>query len=738
MPGRRAWWTRVRAPVLTALVLGVVFGEFLLLSAVYDRAKPVRTQRVVVAHLAGAVDAATVLQGAATPATLRYLDSTTTRSESALRREGLSAAALAPLSKAAAGLGATPSAGALTRLRSAVTALSARLAGTQRRIDDQAISIYVLLLLAASVGWFGWFRRLVARHRRLQRQVTEAQIRAVDERRLAALVRNASDVVAVLDVDSTLTYVTPSSAGMLGREPDELVGQRLVDLLVEEERERFSMLLTSRTPGGERKLGARMTHRDGREIIVEGVLTDLLDDPAVNGLLLTVRDVTEQRRLEERLSFQAFHDSLTGLANRQLFTDRLAHALERRGAARERLFVLFCDLDDFKNVNDSLGHNVGDQVLAAASTRFGEAVRSGDTAARLGGDEFAILLEDSDLDSATAVAERVQTLLAEPLEVDGRRITVRVSIGIAQAIPGESVPEEVLRNADVAMYWAKDRGKSAVAVYDSRLHAEALERLELRGDLQRALRRDELRLHYQPIVDVETGRVEGFEALVRWQHPSRGLVPPVLFVPMAEESGMIVALGRWVLERACRDGSVLRAPDREIEIAVNLSAHELARPEIVDEVLAVLSATGFPPRRLVLEITEGAILHDLATVAPRLTALRAHGIRIAIDDFGTGYSSLAYLSDLPVDILKVDKSFVDKVNTDPQHAAITAAIFRMSRDMRLTTVAEGVEEADQVDWLRAAKCVHAQGYFWSRPVERETAAGLIPLPTLYPAADRSR
>jgi len=349
--------------------------------------------------------------------------------------------------------------------------------------------------------------------------------------------------------------------------------------------------------------------------------------------------------------------------------------------------------------------------------------------ARLGGDEFAILMEATTLPEAEELARRLLAIIAEPMVLDGRPLSVSASIGMAQAVPGEITTEEALRNTDVAMYSAKDRGKSTVAAYDSGLHAEALDRLELRADLQRALRDGELVLHYQPTVELDTGKIVGFEALVRWQHPTRGLLAPAFFIPMAEETGMIVQLGTWVLFEACRTAALLQADWRRPSMAVNIASQQLVRPDFVALVTRALSEAGLPADRLTLEITESVVLQDLADVIPRLSALRERGAKVAIDDFGTGYSSLAYLTELPVDVLKVDKSFIDRVAKDEQGASLTEAIITMSHTMNLTTVAEGVEVAEQAAWLRKVHCGIGQGYYWSRPVDLDGVYELLARPT---------
>ncbi len=381
----------------------------------------------------------------------------------------------------------------------------------------QAGLIYVGLLVIASLGWMFWFRRLVARHKDLQRQVTEQQARSVGERRLAALVHNSSDVIAVLDADSRIGFVSPSAQPVLGWDPDDLLGRRWIDEIVQpEEMPTFVAALAGQRDA---TMTMQARHRDGTTIFLEGTLTNLLGDDSVDGLVLTARDVTARLQMEQELTQHAFHDALTGLANRRLFTNRLEHAMQRRSRGGEHdVVVLFFDLDDFKQINDSVGHGVGDRVLVAVAERLMQVLRPEDTAARLGGDEFAVLMEDSDLRRGRMVAERLQAALAEPVVVDGAQRTVTASVGLAVA-DDDTGWEELLRNADVAMYLAKDRGKAGVAIYEPALHAQSLQRVQLQADLQRALRNEEFVLHFQPAVELRTTRIVGFEALVRWQRP---------------------------------------------------------------------------------------------------------------------------------------------------------------------------------------------------------------------------
>ncbi len=705
--------SRARLSLTVVVTVVVVLGEFLLLAWVYHGAAPLREQGMALSQVNGVLQNATGADGAAT-----------SRSALGLLEQavgaGVPAGAAAPAVAAATEVATNPD--ALPTLRVAVDALEQQVADAQRTTDVRAYAIFATLIFCASVGWMVWFRRLVARHRSLEHEVTAQTLRAEGEHRLAALVRESSDVVAVIGRDAGVSFATPSTAAVLGVEPEDLLGTSFRDLVVEEDRSAFDDQLT-RALAADTEVRVRVRTPAGRELHVEGTLSDLTDDEAVGGVVLTVRDVTERVRLEQRLDHQAFHDTLTGLCNRRLFTDRLNHALTRRGG--HDLVVLFLDLDDFKTVNDDLGHGAGDAVLVEVGQRVTGVTRPGDTVARLGGDEFAILMEATTVPEAELVAQRLQVSLYEELHVEGARRRVGASIGLATATPGSGSGEEALRHADVAMYLAKSRGKSGIAAYEPQLHTEAIERLHLRTELEAAIGADELVLHFQPVVELRSNVMTGYEALVRWQHPAHGLLQPISFVPLAEQSGLIVALGRWVMRAACNAAVRLHPGVSGPSMSVNVAAQQLAEDDFVEQVVGALEASGLAPGRLVLEITESVVLNDLDLVLERLRALRELGIRVAIDDFGTGYSSLAYLSRLPLDILKVDKSFIDHVVEDEQDARVTMAIIAMSATMNLSVVAEGVETEPQAQWLRDAGCRSVQGYLFSRPVPEATALALL-------------
>jgi diguanylate cyclase (GGDEF)-like protein/PAS domain S-box-containing protein len=573
-------------------------------------------------------------------------------------------------------------------------------------------------------------------------KVTEDLLRRRSEARFSSLVQNSSDVVMVVDADSTIRYVSPSVERILGYEPAQLEGGRLTDAIHPDDKAQMLQFLTT----GGRELGAasglaefRLRHRDDFWLQVETLRTNLLHDPNVRGIVLNTRDVSERRAFEEQLQHQAFHDPVTDLANRALFRDRVEHALQRRTRDAQPIWVLLMDVDDFKTINDSLGHVAGDLVLRQVGERLRNCLRTADTAARLGGDEFAILLEDGgDSVDVADVASRIMRSLEGPFRVGRKDVFVRASIGIATTMPEDPQPEgadELLRNADVAMYMAKEAGKGRYQVFESVMHDTALRRLELKADLQRAIDNEEFVLHYQPVIELLTGKVAGVEALLRWNHPKRGMVPPLEFIPLAEETGLIVPIGRWVLEEACREAVRVQeryAMDPPLHVAVNLSARQLQRPEIVDEVADILMTSGLDPSALILEITESVMMQDVELSLERLTELKQLGVKLAVDDFGTGYSSLNYIQRFPIDILKVDKSFIDAFNDDVRKSALTATIIRLAEDLDLRPVAEGIERADQLEKLLDLNCDLGQGFYFARPMPPEGIDELLAARTTFP------
>ena len=557
--------------------------------------------------------------------------------------------------------------------------------------------------------------------------LASTQATARSEAHFHALIAGGSDLITLVRRDGRVRYQSPSSSRVLGREAAELVGQDLLELAHPQDRSRLADYLARVFDrGAATPLEVRLRGGDNRWQWVETLASSPSEDE--DGelcVVLTSRDVGERKDLEEQLTRQALHDPLTGLANRRLFHDRVSHALAQRGGGD--LAVLFLDLDDFKGVNDTLGHGAGDALLNDVARRLAGAVRAGDTVARLGGDEFAVLLEqDVQPGTAEQIATRLLEALAEPVLVAGHELRTSVSIGIAPAFDGDD-SEAVLRNADLAMYMAKGSGKGRHATYQPEMYAATLGRLELLADLRRAIVADELRLHYQPTVDLGTGLVTSVEALVRWQHPVRGLISPAAFIPLAEETGLIIPLGRWVLTEACREAATWPTDEAGAapSIAVNISTRHLAEADVVQDVVLALTEAGLPADRLVVEITETGLVDDTDVVLDALNGLKRVGVHLAVDDFGTGYSSLSYLRRFPIDVLKVDKSFVDGLGQGAEAAALVEAILGMARTMSMRTVAEGIEERSQLSELTVLGCDSGQGYLLSRPVPPEQIGALL-------------
>ncbi len=428
----------------------------------------------------------------------------------------------------------------------------------------------------------------------------------------------------------------------------------------------------------------------------------------------------QAEEIAERFTRDALHDPLTGLANRALLLDRLQHALSETGRHRMPFATIVLDLDGFKEINDSYGHEVGDELLCAVAKRLVDAVRSVDTVARLGGDEFALLIESVDKAGRELVIERIRRALEPPILIQGLPRQISGSFGLALSQGNIDSPSDMLRRADMAMYAAKREGKSGHAVFETGMHAAMVLRLEMKSALQRALTEREFILHYQPVVELPGGRIAGMEALVRWRRPDGAVVAPGEFIPLAEETGMIVPLGWWVLEESCRQfrewqGGASR--HEELKLHVNLSPRQLHDPEASAQVLGALGKSGLPADRLVLELTETSIMHDVESSLAAMENLTALGLRMSVDDFGTGYSSLSYLQKLPVSVLKIDKSFVDHVAESKQGAALVRAIIGIGQALELQVVAEGVERVEQVGRLQALNCRFAQGYFFSKPLD---------------------
>ncbi len=455
---------------------------------------------------------------------------------------------------------------------------------------------------------------------------------------------------------------------------------------------------------------------DGRGRVIVGA------DGRVARMVGTTQDVTEQRAAERLLEHQALHDPLTGLPNRALFIDRLQHALTRARRPGSSLAVYFCDVDDFKDVNDSLGHDAGDELLVALPPRLREGLRAGDTVARFGGDEFVILCEDLASEAeAIRIAERIAEAFGLPFELDGRPHHLSVSVGVVFVKAGEASATEVLRDADAAMYRAKGGGKGRFELFDAQMRASLVARLQTEADLRRALEDEELRLHYQPVIDVSDGSFVGAEALVRWQHPERGLLAPAEFIAVAEDSGLIAPLGAWVLEEACRQALGWGGGRF---VSVNLSPRQLSHSDVPALLQRALAETGVDPALIELEITENVLMEQSAGALATLRRLKAMGVRLMLDDFGTGWSSLAYLKRFPLDGLKIDREFVDGLGSEPEDTAIVAAVLSMASALELDVIAEGVETEAQLAWLRERGCGLAQGFLLGRPMPADELVAL--------------
>jgi len=590
-----------------------------------------------------------------------------------------------------------------------------------------AASIVVLALAAVRL------RHLFAAVRRAEANRGEA--------RLSALILHSADAIVLVDRESRITFASPSADELSGKHGGSLLGTSLLDWFSEEQREvveRQLANLVALPPGSIVPLEAPVDGHDGRPRMVEGFGRNLLADANVGAIVVTLRDTTTRRELEQQLERRAFHDELTGLANRALFADRMSHALKRKARDPQvGMAVLFIDLDDFKAVNDGMGHEAGDDLIRGVAERIRANVRPGDTVARLGGDEFAVLIEDTLSDEVvTRLAERLIEVLALPIDVKGVGMAVPASVGVTYATHDSTV-ESLLRDADIAMYSAKSHGKGRIEVFDTKLRDEAVRRLSLRLELPAALREQQFRVVYQPIKNVSDESLTGFEALVRWHHPQQGLISPAEFIPAAEESGLIVELGRWVLVEAClRTAEWNRRWPQKIAISVNVSGLQLHQPEFVEQVRRNLKDTGLDPTCLTLELTE-SILVQHQRVEAILRELREIGVGIAIDDFGTGYSSLSYLQNFPATSIKVDRAFVSRLD-EHGDTGVARSILAIGATLGLTTVAEGVETTEQLDVLRELRCDRAQGFLLGLPQSASEIDEMLESLRFAASAERNR
>ena len=568
----------------------------------------------------------------------------------------------------------------------------------------------------------------------VERQRAEEALRASEER-YALAVNGANDGLWDWNLSRDTVYFSPRWKAILGYGEAE-VGDRVNEWLdrvhpedLERLRAALSEHLEGRTPHFECE--HRVLNRTGE---VRWVLTRGLAVRDAAGVAYrlagSLSDITARKLAEEQLLHDAFHDALTGLANRALFLDRLEQTLRQHRRDPERVFgVLFFDLDRFKNINDSLGHSVGDQLLVEVARRLERFLRPGDTVARLGGDEFGVILTDiAGVAGATHVAERIHELLGQVFVIGDQEVFTSASIGVAMVSEKYERPEELLRDADLAMYRAKQGSAGCCEVFDSNMYESAVALLKLETDLRRAVEREEFMVHYQPIVAVDDGRILGFEALVRWRHPERGLVLPDQFIPAAEETGLVVPIGWWVLRTACRqthEWQQMFPLDPPLSISVNISGKLFLAPNMSGRLLAILEESRLPPESLRLEITESAIMDHRDAAVAELTRLRAAGVKLHIDDFGTGYSSLTYLQRFSYDSLKIDRSFVSGMRQEEEGTELVRAIVALGKMLNMSVIAEGVETPEQYRWLLAMECPEAQGFWFSKPLDRTAVARLL-------------
>jgi diguanylate cyclase (GGDEF)-like protein/PAS domain S-box-containing protein len=620
--------------------------------------------------------------------------------------QAISAPARAPSPRSDALARALPYAAMLAAFLMLVYLARGDIAGPATAMAMIVFALTLLLMVRQSVAWRG------------AALVRERQAARLVEDRYASLIANAADVIMIVAADGTLRFVSPAAERTLGLSPEAILGQSLAELWSGEDGEKLRMFLAevAATPTGTVGPVELRLERGTRRCVLESVGSNLTQDPAVQGLALNFRDISERKALEEQLRQLAFHDPLTLLANRNLFRDRVQHALTLAHRGRSAVAVMFLDLDNFKNINDSLGHDAGDRVLQAVAQRIVQTTRSSDTVARLGGDEFAVLVEGiGSQRGVELLADALIDTLNLPFTLDGIEVRVTASIGVALSA-AEGGAEALLSNADIAMYQAKAAGKNRHVAFQPQMQDMLKERLRLEADISRALAQQEFFLEYQPIVDLGTRSLLGAEALVRWRHPEAGVLMPARFIQVLEECGQINKLGRWVLRQACRDFCAWRtgvAGGAGLRLAVNISGRHLQHGELVLDVAQALKESGLEPHNLVIELTESTTMYNTDANLERFHRVKALGVRLAIDDFGTGYSSLSYLHRFPIDILKIDRSFVSRLTNSDNGPELARAVITLGETLGLETVAEGIELEPQVAALLALGCVAGQGFLFA-------------------------
>ncbi len=589
------------------------------------------------------------------------------------------------------------------------------------RLDVPLVATAVVIGVAVVVG-----ESIAVLRLRLDR--AQQELLAGKERRTAALVQRSGDTVIVFDEAGLITYVSPAAALTFGYDPAEMEGQSVLEFMVDrvdqQQRPDWASLWTEAavSTANEEVVQTRVRHADGHWVEVETIGQDHSADPDVRGFVYTIRDVSARRQLERKLEQQAFFDDLTGLPNRVQLVTHLTAELQRGTA----LAVLFIDLDGFKAINDSAGHDVGDELLRVVARRLQAALDGhGHLLARLGGDEFVVALPTSDPELADGTARRILDAVEDPIQLGPRTVAITASIGVAIDAAGESA-EDLIRAADTAMYVAKSNVMDRVAAYQPAMRIDLVRRLRTETELREAIESGQLRIHYQPLVTLATGRPHGAEALVRWQHPDRGLLGPVEFIDVAELSGLIVPLGRWVLEEACRTAADWqRLTDESKKVAVNVSPRQFLDARLVDDIADALDLSRLDPSLLKIEVTESVLVGDTDTALLRLRQIRDLGVVLALDDFGTGYSSLSYLQTFPFDVLKIDKSFVDHIESRPSDLALVRTINQLGHDLGLATLAEGVETEGQRRLLEEIGVDHGQGFHFARPLPADEIGHLF-------------
>ncbi|MBP6543004.1 MAG: EAL domain-containing protein, partial [Piscinibacter sp.] len=575
--------------------------------------------------------------------------------------------------------------------------------------------------------------RVEAAEREAAQSALHVQALEVSEQRFHSAFTHASIGMALVSADGQVRQVNRALIGLLGADETAMVGQPLEALFHEGDAETFASLLArvQRREVDAITAELRCRHSDGSDVWV-ALDGSFFDNPSAeaSSLIVQMQDITARRSAEARLQHIAFHDSLTGLPNRSRFHEHMARAIERVQADPQRRFaVMFLDFDRFKLINDSMGHSAGDAFLIQVARRIRDNVRPGDVVARLGGDEFAVLCEDLEREAhAVTLAERLQLVLGEPLQISGTEISTSASIGITFSTIGYQLPEEVLRDADIAMYRAKAAGKARHALFDAGLHQQVTDRVRLEGELRRAVEAGHLSVAYQPLFNLASGKLTGFEALARWQHPVQGLISPAVFIPIAEETALIGPLTDFVLDAACRQLKLWQSRSAAfagLSIQVNVSGNDIAHSAFAQRVTRAIVAARLQPNHLTLELTENVLMDRVDGAVDTLTRLRDLGVGLSIDDFGTGYSSLSYLSTLPIDSLKIDASFVRGMRNGSKEAEVVRAIVTLGASLGKSVIAEGIETESQFDQLRGMGCESGQGYHLSRPLAVENVELLL-------------